>query len=77
MALAGAGLAGCGDDQAQPCLLTSLDDTEAAPEACLWVIPDSELLDSAPADTLPETREDATDATENSDATATDASSDG
>lgn len=62
VALAGAGLAGCGDEsQAQPCLLTSLEDTEVAPEACLMVLPDSELLDSGPVDALPETREDASD----------------
>lgn len=70
IALAGVGLAACGDDgQALP----SQRDTEAAPEACLWVIPDSELLDSTPVDALPETREDAT---ETSDSTATDATSD-
>lgn len=77
MALAGAGLAACGaDDQAQPCLLTSLEDTEAAPEACLFILPDSALLDTGVEDTAPETHETAADATDALEA-ATDTPSDG
>ncbi|MBL8716201.1 MAG: hypothetical protein JNL79_09410 [Myxococcales bacterium] len=75
MALAGAGLAGCGDNlaNAETCLLVG-PDTGTLPEACL-VVP----ADSAADDSVPETGEDATDAADATDAleAATDTPSDG